>query len=52
MWLYQRSRYGLKNLVVGGILVAIIFAGSWAMMGNAIQEKQTEISNSLQHLGQ
>jgi hypothetical protein len=52
MWLYQRSRYGLKNLVVGGVLVAIIFAGSWAMMGNAIQEKQTEISNSLQHLGQ
>jgi hypothetical protein len=52
MWLYQRSRYGRKNLVVGGIVVAIVFVGSWASMAGAIEAKRSEITNGLRRLGQ
>ena len=47
IYLYQRSKKGKKNLVVGGIVVALIFAGSYLLMNNAISEKVNEIQNIL-----
>lgn len=38
LYLYQRSKKGKKNFLVGGILIAIIFAGSYYMMASAINE--------------
>jgi hypothetical protein len=47
LYLYQRSKKGKKNLVVGGILIAIIFAGSWYMLGTAINSRINEIRGIL-----
>lgn len=44
-WLYQRSRYGLKSLVVGGVFVALIFAGSLMAMASAIDAKAGQLRN-------
>ena len=44
-WLYQRSRYGLKSLVVGGVVVALIFAGSLVAMASAIEAKAGQLRN-------
>lgn len=44
-WLYQRGKYGLTNLVAGGIIVGLIFAGSWYMMNSAIETKIAEVRN-------
>ena len=46
-WLYQRKRYGLKNLVVGGIVVMAFFVGSFAVMNTAIERKKGEIRGHL-----
>ena len=40
-WLYTRSKYGLKNMIVGGIVVAIVFTGSLIVMGMALDEQMT-----------
>lgn len=46
-WLYRRATYGLKNLIVGGVLVALFFTGSWVAMAGAIESKKSEIRRSL-----
>ena len=46
-WLYQRKHYGLKNLVIGGVLVVLLFVGSWVTMAGAIETKQAEIGRAL-----
>lgn len=38
LYLYQRSKKGKKNLLVGGILIAIVFAISYFLMASAIDE--------------
>jgi hypothetical protein len=38
LYLYQRSKKGKKNFLVGGILIAIVFAISYFLMANAINE--------------
>lgn len=43
LYLYQRSKKGKKNLVLGGIVVAIVFAISWYIMYNTIAERAAEI---------
>lgn len=47
MYLYQRSKKGKKNLIVGGIILAIIFAGSYFLMYQAIVERINEIRGIL-----
>lgn len=47
MYLYQRSKKGMKNLVFGGIVLALIFAGSYFLIGKAISDKVNEIQNLL-----
>jgi small-conductance mechanosensitive channel len=49
-YLYSRSKYGRKNMVVGGLLVALFFLGSVFLMGTAIEQKKTEVRRSLQNI--
>ena len=39
LYLYQRSKKGMKRLILGGILSALIFSFSWFTMGYAITRK-------------
>jgi hypothetical protein len=41
-WLYQRSRYGAKNLLVWGILLALAFWGSIFAVGAAIESTRQD----------
>jgi len=45
LYLFQRSKKGRKNLVVGGILIALTFGFSWYSMGSAIDARVDEIRN-------
>lgn len=47
-YLAKRRWYGKKNLVVGGVFVALVFLGSWVGMGTAIEQKKAEIRSQLQ----
>jgi hypothetical protein len=42
LYLFQRSRYGLKNLALGGSLVAILFAGSAYRIESAARARVAE----------
>lgn len=46
MYLFQRSRYGMRNLVAGGAATALLFAGSVYMIESAIQAKLAEIQSN------
>jgi hypothetical protein len=47
-YLYWRSKYGAKNMVVGGILVALLFTASSLGMGVAIESQKAEIRERIQ----
>lgn len=47
-YLYKRRHYGLQNLLIGGIAVAVIFLGSWALMTFAIEDKKAEMRGKLE----
>ena len=51
-YLFCRSRYGKKNLIVGGLLVAAIFLGSWIIVASAIDTKRAQILRSFDALRQ
>lgn len=46
-WLYNRKRYGRRNLLVVGSLMAVIFLASSLTMGSAIEDKKAKIRSSL-----
>jgi len=46
-YLYARSKKGMKNLIVGGIIVALIFAGVYGLLLNAINTQVNEIRDTL-----
>jgi hypothetical protein len=46
MYLFQRSRYGLRNLAVGGAVAGLLFAGSAYAIEAAIQAKIAEIQSN------
>ena len=50
MWLLERGKRGAANLVVGGLIVALIFGGSAGVLYYAIEGKKTEIRERLSHL--
>jgi hypothetical protein len=50
-WFFQRGRYGLKNMVVGGVLVALVFVGSLVIVGNAINEQMERAGALLRGMG-
>jgi hypothetical protein len=47
VYLYKRKHYGLTNRLVAGILIALIFVGSWGIMNTAIDTKKEEIRSNL-----
>jgi len=49
-YLSKRRWYGKQNLVVGGVLVALVFVGSWYVLGSAIDHKKSEIRENLRGL--
>lgn len=52
VYLYKRKHYGLTNRLVAGILVALIFVGSWSIMNSAIEAKKAEIRGNLEEMQQ
>lgn len=49
-YLAYRSRYGAKNMIVGGIAVALIFLGAAVMMNAAIEDRASEIRRSFEEI--
>jgi len=47
VYLYKRKYYGLSNRLVAGVLVALVFVGSWGIMNTAIEDKKAELRNNL-----
>lgn len=47
VYLWYRSKYGAKNMVVGGIAVTFIFLGAAVLMNAAIEEKKGQVRDSL-----
>ncbi len=45
-WLYQRSKYGLKNLLIGGVIVPICFSVSNTYMIGVLESKAQEVEES------
>ena len=50
VYLYKRKHYGLDNRLVTGILVALIFVGSWSIMNAAIEDKKAEIRGKVKEM--
>ncbi|HEV7165898.1 MAG TPA: hypothetical protein VGO35_10955 [Gammaproteobacteria bacterium] len=49
-YLFKRKHYGLTNRLIAGILVALLFVGSFAVMSSAIDEKVNELQGAVQQL--
>ena len=49
-YLYWRSRYGLKNYVIGGILIALIFLGTMSFLNYAIESSKADLRGKLEDL--
>lgn len=50
-YLLKRRHYGLKNRLVAGILVALLFTGSWSVMATAIDAQVTKLQHSIESIG-
>ena len=46
-YLFSRSRYGAKNLIVGGIVLALLFAGSFSLVSWRVEEAKKALSEKL-----
>lgn len=51
VYLYKRKYYGLPNLLVAGIIVALVFLGSFGLMSTFINEREDELINNAAKLG-
>lgn len=49
-YLYKRKDYGVANRLALGLLVAVMFIGSWAIMNAAIESKKDEVRGNLENL--
>ena len=52
VYLSKRKHFGLDNRLVAGILVALLFVGSWSIMNSAIDAKKTELRGEVEQLQQ
>lgn len=50
VYLFKRRKYGLKNHLALGLMVAVVFIGSYGLMSAAIWQKKVEVRNSLQKI--
>jgi cobalamin biosynthesis protein CobD/CbiB len=48
MWMYRRSRYGLRNLCGGAISIGIIFVAVLGLMSVALESQKEEIRRNLE----
>ncbi len=46
LYLFQRSRYGATNLLIGGVGTALLFGGSAYLIESAIQTKLAELQSN------
>ena len=44
-YLHRRRLYGVRSLLVGGVLIALVFVGSWFGMNSAIESKVSHVRN-------
>lgn len=51
-YLWYRSKYGAKNMVVGGIAVTFIFLGAAVIMNAAIEEQKSNVRNQIDRSAQ
>ena len=51
-YLYYRSKYGAKNMVVGGIVVALVFLGVESFMNTAIEEQKSNVRRQIDRSSQ
>jgi hypothetical protein len=49
-YLLKRKHYGLKNRLVPGLLLALVFLASWSMMNSAIETRKAEIRGNLEQM--
>ena len=49
-YLFKRRQFGLKNRLVPGLAVAIVFMGSWLLMNTAIEDQKAEVRAELNQL--
>jgi hypothetical protein len=50
-YLLKRKHYGLKSRLVAGIMVTILFVGSWNVMTAAIDAKTAEVKQQIESIG-
>lgn len=50
-YLFKRRYYGLKNRLVAGLLVTLLFIGSWSIMAAAIDAKVAELQQEIESIG-
>jgi hypothetical protein len=51
-YLYYRSKYGAKNMVVGGIVVALVFLGAISFMNAAIEDQKSNVRDQIDRSAQ
>ena len=49
-WMYRRAAYGLKNMVLGGVLVALSFVGGAFFIGSVIEGAKAEARAELEKI--
>jgi hypothetical protein len=49
-YLLKRKHYGLKNQLVPGLVIALVFVVSWSVMNGAIESKKAEVRNNLEQM--
>ena len=50
MWMYRRSRYGLKNMFAVSVIVAVILVGTDLVIWTALQEQRESLARELEGL--
>lgn len=48
LYLWYRSRYGAKNMVIGGIAVAVVFLGVTSFINTAIEEQKDQVRQQVE----
>lgn len=48
-YLYLRSKYGLRNLTFGGIVISLVCVGSYFVLYQAVEEQVRQIQRNLEN---
>ena len=50
MYLNRRAVYGVKKLLVPGLIIMILYVGSWFLMMNAIEDKKRQVRSAINQM--